>query len=254
MFQVQPRRGAGAGDWLDLHLTQSTTGYTRIFGNDGDTNGSARIDFFYNMAVFGQTASTTYFTGSFIMNRLGDATSTANMFESSKIGLQPSLWSTDLGGASDTLFAYISAKPNTGTADKMRVAFTQQIGFTGDHLSIQVKNQRTRTLSGSIGINNSDPSAHLDIVEDEAARTIIRVKGHASQSGDFVDLINSSSVSLFKVGADGRAYLKALNSAPTDGNIAASQVTWYLDESNNKLKVRVKYAGGTLKTGEVALV
>lgn len=35
--------------------------------------------------------------------------------------------------------------------------------------------------------------------------------------------------------------------------IAASEIQFYLDEANNKLKVTVKYAAGTLKAGEIAL-
>lgn len=35
--------------------------------------------------------------------------------------------------------------------------------------------------------------------------------------------------------------------------IAASEIQFYLDEGTNKLKVTVKYAGGTLKAGEIAL-
>jgi len=44
--------------------------------------------------------------------------------------------------------------------------------------------------------------------------------------------------------------LSVPGSAPT---IAASQAQFYLDEGNNKLMVRVKYADGTQKTGEIAL-
>lgn len=51
----------------------------------------------------------------------------------------------------------------------------------------------------------------------------------------------------------GRLCYGVPDSAPTDADISNSQVTAYLDETNNKLKFRVKYAGGTLKTGEVAL-
>lgn len=44
-------------------------------------------------------------------------------------------------------------------------------------------------------------------------------------------------------------------SAPTDGDLGASMVSFYLDESGNNLKVRAKYANGTtLKTGTLALV
>ncbi len=50
-----------------------------------------------------------------------------------------------------------------------------------------------------------------------------------------------------------RDILNAPSTAPTDGDILANQVSWYLDEASNTLKVRVRYAGGTYKTGSVAL-
>jgi hypothetical protein len=56
-------------------------------------------------------------------------------------------------------------------------------------------------------------------------------------------------------GSAGRWASAAPASAPTDAHLAASQISFYLDESGNNLKVRVKYADGTtLKTGTVALV
>lgn len=55
-------------------------------------------------------------------------------------------------------------------------------------------------------------------------------------------------------GSAGRFACAAPASAPTDAHLAASQISFYLDEGGNKLHVRVKYADGTtLKTGEIAL-
>lgn len=52
-----------------------------------------------------------------------------------------------------------------------------------------------------------------------------------------------------------RLYYNTPNSAPTDGNIPTSAVSWYLNEAGNLLSVRVRYSDGTtLKTGTVALV
>jgi len=53
----------------------------------------------------------------------------------------------------------------------------------------------------------------------------------------------------------GRTYQATPATAPTDGNIGAAQISFYLDEAGNNLKVRVKYSNGTtLKTGTVALI
>lgn len=55
-------------------------------------------------------------------------------------------------------------------------------------------------------------------------------------------------------GAHGRASVSAPASAPTDSHLPASEVSFFLDESGNNLKVRVRYSDGTtLKTGTLAL-
>jgi hypothetical protein len=47
--------------------------------------------------------------------------------------------------------------------------------------------------------------------------------------------------------------LGAPNAAPTDANLNASNISFWLGQTNNNLKVRVKYSNGTLKTATIAL-
>ena len=55
-------------------------------------------------------------------------------------------------------------------------------------------------------------------------------------------------------GTNARVALAAPASAPTDANLAASQVSAILDESGHTLNFRVRYSDGTtLKSGSVAL-
>jgi hypothetical protein len=55
------------------------------------------------------------------------------------------------------------------------------------------------------------------------------------------------------VNAPGRIVGGAPNSALADASLANSQWTAYLDETGNTLTFKVKYAGGTVKSGTVAL-
>lgn len=52
----------------------------------------------------------------------------------------------------------------------------------------------------------------------------------------------------------GRAYFGVPDSAPNDVDISSSSASFYLDETANEIKIRVKYADGTtLKTGAISL-
>ena len=53
--------------------------------------------------------------------------------------------------------------------------------------------------------------------------------------------------------ATGRAYLGAPNSAPDSANLSNGSISFYLDQTNNRLKVRVKYSTGTIKTATITL-
>lgn len=52
---------------------------------------------------------------------------------------------------------------------------------------------------------------------------------------------------------DGSCFFGVPSSEPQSSALSAGQITFYLDESNNKLRVKVKYSGGTVKAGEIAL-
>jgi hypothetical protein len=70
---------------------------------------------------------------------------------------------------------------------------------------------------------------------------------------DAWDTLQRETARFWADGSNGRAALIAPPSAPTDAQIANSEVSWYLDEAGNNLKFRVKYSNGTLKTGTLAL-
>lgn len=66
--------------------------------------------------------------------------------------------------------------------------------------------------------------------------------------------VQNNTVSKMSVKFDGRLFVTVPNSAPTDADLLASQVTFYLIEASNTLQMRVKYSDGTtLKSLTTAL-
>tara|TARA_R100001594_G_scaffold139283_1_gene183573 strand:+ start:226 stop:432 length:207 start_codon:yes stop_codon:yes gene_type:complete len=56
-----------------------------------------------------------------------------------------------------------------------------------------------------------------------------------------------------KVDENHYSYIQAPDSAPPAANVESGEISFYLDEGGNKLKVSVRYSDGTAKSGELAL-
>jgi hypothetical protein len=56
---------------------------------------------------------------------------------------------------------------------------------------------------------------------------------------------------VFIASYDGRCAVGTPNSAPNDKTLPGETISFYLDQANNQLRVRVKYSDGTLKTGVI---
>ncbi len=101
------------------------------------------------------------------------------------------------------------------------------------------------------GYNNGDDLEFIRGTSGDAnpTSTALYLKGTTGFVG-----INTTSP-LFQTHIFGRLAYGVPDSAATDGDLSASQVTAYLNEAGNLLTFRVKYADGvTLKTGAIALV
>jgi hypothetical protein len=118
--------------------------------------------------------------------------------------------------------------------------FSKQDGV-GDNIKVV----RSTTDTDSALVLQSDVAVSADAWigvnrgSGPAGQDIVRIEG----GGDLFE----------RVASDGQRYLRGSNSAPSDASLANSQVAFYLDESGSNLKVKVKYAGGTVKTGSVPL-
>jgi hypothetical protein len=82
--------------------------------------------------------------------------------------------------------------------------------------------------------------------------------GAANASGNLLqwELNNGSNATnpVLRLQGDKRAMIAAAATAPTDADLFAGSISFYLDQSSNKVMVRVKYSDGTtLKTGELAI-
>lgn len=99
--------------------------------------------------------------------------------------------------------------------------------------------------------SGTDGAAGEVVVNDSGLATNFRVESDSDASCLLVDGLNNA----VKLGstASTRVIQAAPNSAPSDGLIGSSQISFWLDQSGNNLKARVRYSDGTYKTATLGL-
>ena len=86
---------------------------------------------------------------------------------------------------------------------------------------------------------------------DKAFLTINRGSG---PSGNDIARYEGGTVLFERVSSAGQRFIRTINSVPADGDLNISQCTFYLNEGSNELKVKVKYAAGTVRIGTINLI
>ncbi len=118
-----------------------------------------------------------------------------------------------------------------------------KIDFEEDYIGFETAGSTRMVISGSqgkVGIGTDNPSHKLDINGD------IRVRGN-----DIRD--NSGNPAISFDGNGNVGTLQITGSVTPDEALEEQTISFYLDEGNNQLKVKVKYSDGLIKTGTISL-
>lgn len=94
----------------------------------------------------------------------------------------------------------------------------------------------------------------VTIIATQATKIALALKAAGSQSANIMEVQDSTTAVLSGFSKDGYWFTKKI-AAPADGDLVASQVMIWFDDTNGaaKLMIKAKEAGGTVRTGEVAL-
>ncbi len=119
----------------------------------------------------------------------------------------------------------------------------------------------TLTVSSTVVDLNANSSGNTVKVTGQLAAATAgtsadaTLRSGATRTAGWIARMDNNTTRKWGLKFDARMFYGVPNSAPTDGDLQASEVTWYLNEGANNLLARVKYADGTtLKLGTVALV
>jgi hypothetical protein len=108
--------------------------------------------------------------------------------------------------------------------------------------------QSTGTTTGVSGRAGSTSGTGVRGSAPAPSGTTYGVRGSASSPDGY----GVFSQGRFK--STGRSFIGAPPDAPEDGDINNAQISFFLDQPGNELKVRVRYSDGTLKSGAIALI
>lgn len=85
------------------------------------------------------------------------------------------------------------------------------------------------------------------------ANTKFYILGSGTTGDDTFHVADNSANTLLKVEEDGEIVQSSPNAVPADSTLVNGSISFYLDESSNELKAKVKYSDGTIKTATISL-
>jgi len=170
-------------------------------------------------------------------------------------------------GATTTATATTAVTTTTGVGVKGTSSSTSGMGVMGSATAGSGTNfgvwgdSASPAGRGVLGMATSQSSVAIGVLGQSLSTTGRGVYGYASaatgaNTGVYGRSDSGTGFALFGEGrlkVTGRSFLATPNAAPSDADLAAGSLSFYLDQTTNTLKVRVRYTTGTLKTATIAL-
>lgn len=221
-----------------IRMAQAGTGYLIDATGDGfavDGSGFVRTTQLFNITSFNNARLTLGTTGSKVDRNVNDANATliVQQIHASATGAVLSLLQGGTGFLIDAS-AKSFAVDNSGF-----VRATQLFNYT----SFNNAKIALNTTGTQITRNVADGSVVLQVKQDNAGGT-----------GDLLNVQTSGNTVRSRFNKAGY-FMTSLTSAPADADVGVGEMSLWFDSTNGaaKLMVKAKEAGGTVRTGSVAL-
>lgn len=130
-------------------------------------------------------------------------------------------------------------------------------------LKVQGKLNGSYQLRKADGVGNSlevirsvtDPDSGIIVRSDTnpLAKAFLSINRGSGPAGQDILRLEGGSALFERVASDGRHYLSAPTGAPSASEVGNNQISFYLDQAANQLRVIVRYSDGSVKNGAVTL-
>jgi hypothetical protein len=272
--------GSGAGDVILGRTGTLTLGLTGKLTVSNDITASRMVDVAGAMRVTGSTGLETGAIGPGKVHLIGVGASSVSarmLFGGDGSGWK---WHLSRQTATSTFTDYLSVI-DTGRVGinaaspvaslQITQAATADIGMmikgiaslSGNNIEIRDSSDAilmkvNSAGSGTFGFPNTRGAARLNALSGIAGAVAFKAEGVQSQSADLAQFVTQTGASTFvtayRFNKDGYP-VNAKTSAPADADLSAGEMAIWFDSTNGaaKLKVKAKEAGGTVRTGELAL-